>query len=178
MSDTRIVVSARAFKCEPWLLENGNPDRMRPVPGTWTLAPANLRERGVHGVLCCPNCNQCALIRADMGKLENGTCTLKGFSCAKCGFLCDARLQDWDKRKLFCVAYETSEIRDGKLIVHPHKEHLHAVSEAEARFFFEQSHLNIRYNIVGVAVVLGFFQRSEKDDTVLYADGPPPAPAA
>jgi hypothetical protein len=78
--------------------------------------------------------------------------------------VCRVILKDWDKRRLYCAAYET---RDGDTLK-PHKEYLHATDDKEAlKFFWAQHKLSEVTNLVGIAPVVGFFTQSEKTDRIL-----------
>src|SRR3982751_2170724 len=103
----QITVEDITFPLTPWIVEGTFGERMQPVCGSWTLAPESLCRQGVKGIISCPNqlCKQAALIPWNMGDMDNGCLQLKGFCCAKCGMVCNARLQAWDTRKLYCVAY-------------------------------------------------------------------------
>lgn len=172
MSATVQVEEIR-FACQPWLLKNGDPNQMRPVQGTWTLAPWELRKRGIHGILSCPRCAAASILSPNMGTLEHGVCVIPGFQCAKCGFICNVRCLDWDKRKLFCICYETDHVAGGKPVVVAHKHYTHAENRAEALFFFEQSTaLTIKCRVVDCAPVIGYFfnEKTDKDARTLRAD--------
>lgn len=159
MNDVAIVVREVQFSCTPWLIEDEK--RIQPVPGTWTLAPVSLWNRGIHGVLSCPNCSKAALIPHEMGEpASRGRRLLKQFGCT-CGFVCNALLEDWDTRKLYCVVWHMFD-SNGKILVE--KDYMHALSREEARYFFEQSHLGTRYQIVDVGPVVGYFMKNEKNE--------------
>jgi len=149
------------FPCIPWKLDDGG---IHPEKGSWTLTPQSLRELRpeIEALLCCPNCSAvmpfAKLPTDDIDrKHQTGVLTRRDLQC-KCGLLFTAKLLDWDKRRLYCVAYETFR---GLEIV-PHKEYLHAETDVQARYFFEQGHVRERYNIVGIAPVVGYFA-DEKD---------------
>jgi hypothetical protein len=159
MNDVQVIIREIRFPCVPWVQDG--PESLQPVRGTWTLVPEALWNKGVHGVLSCPHCGKAALIPHEMGEtIEKGARRLNQLRC-ECGFTCHAILEDWDLRKLFCVAWESYD-SNGKVI--PQKDYMHATSSEEAIFFFEQSHIGMRYHIVGAAPVIGYFARSEKNE--------------
>lgn len=184
MSDTLIQVDEVIFPCTPWRIEGDKGERISPVPGTWTLAPEALWEQGIRALICCPNmeCKQAALLRYDMGEVENGTLKLRSFSCAKCGRLMHAKLQAWDTRQLFCIAYE---IQPGQYLDwnHPEahielrKEYMHAESRDEAFAFFVGgtgfllTTRKVAWRIIDVGHAIGFFgKESDKDQVNLSVD--------
>ena len=148
--------------CKPWLTDADNSDRMQPIPSTWTLAPVSMRNRGIHGIYCC-HCGNCCLIPYTMGESDNGARIIKRFQCVKCKHFAHLRLQDWDKRKLFCIAYETFIDKDRERIAVLNKEYTHAETREQAMYFFEQSHLDIEYRLIDVGRVIGYFG-TEKDE--------------
>jgi hypothetical protein len=177
MSDTQITVDLVRFPLLPWAIEGELGERIQPIPGTWTLAPELLCKQGIKGIVCCPNreCKTPALIPYDMGEVENGALALTAFQCAKCGLICNARLLEWDTRKLYCVAYEI--IRPNNTAV-GRKEYLHAESREQAIAYFcngtgyQLDHVSKqKWRLVDAAVAIGFFgQRSDKDQKILSAD--------
>ena len=159
VNDVALVVREVTYPCVPWKVEGDQ--KIQPVRGTWTLAPIGYWEKGMHGVLSCANCGKPALLPHDLGEaMPRGVRKLKQLGCS-CGFVCDALLEDWDLRKLYCIVWETYDT-GGKVI--PQKDYMHAVSREETLYLFEQSHLGIRYRIVDAAPVVGYFAKSEKDD--------------
>lgn len=176
MSDTKLVYSTVNFPLEPWRIEGEKAEAIWPVPGSWTLAPDPLLRRGIKALLCCPNCKQAALITPSMGEVINGVCELKAFSCRQCGFLCDARLQGWDTKKLYCIAYKVLDEKSGAVLVDKageeiRKEYTHGDSREQVFMFFVEGRKTMgRFVIVDVAPVIGFFgkeaDKDQKDLTV------------
>lgn len=163
------------FPCEEWVAARtpeGELVGIDPVPGTWTLIGGEDRRRffekglDVKALFACPNCKQVGYIPEGFNPpVELGdTKPLPELHCRKCKFVCRVVLKNWDKRRLYCAAYET---RDGDTLK-PHKEYLHAVDEAEAKRFFWAAHKVTEVsNLVGIAPVVGFFTQSEKTDRLL-----------
>lgn len=159
MADVQIVVHELRFPCVPWVQDG--PESLQPVRGTWTLVPVPLWEKGIHGVLSCPKCGKSSLVPHDMGEtIERGARKLNELQC-ECGFVCHAVLEDWDLRKLYCVAWEAYDT-NGK--VFPQKDYMHATSREECVFLFEQSHIGQRYHIVDAAPVVGYFVPNAKNE--------------
>lgn len=158
------------FPCVPWKVRG---ETLAPIPGTWTLAPEALCMQGVKGIIACPNreCQQAALIRFDMGSLDNGALQLDRFQCAGCGFVCNARLSDWDKRKLFCCVYEFLDANG--VATEQKKEYLHAENRGEAFLFFSNSvgyELDARkqrWRMVDCALAIGYFGQEKTDKDLL-----------
>jgi hypothetical protein len=83
---------------------------------------------------------------------------LPSWHCRQCNFTCKVVLVDWDKRKLYCAAYETYPDDSTKIITH--KEYLHAESDQDAKIQFWNGRLTsekARINLIGIAPVIGFF---------------------
>lgn len=163
------------FPCAPWKTRGDSPAdfSMSPVPGTWTLAPEFLCAQGVRGIVCCPNreCQRAVLVRFDMGKLDNGALQLDSFQCAGCGMHYNARLAEWDKRKLFCSVYELLDANG--IAVAERKEYTHAVDRAEAYMFFlssvghELDRLKKKWRMVDCGLAIGYFGVEKKDKDLL-----------
>jgi hypothetical protein len=164
------------FPCEEWIAQRtleGELVGIKPVAGSWTLVGGDDRrrfaERGldVKAMFACPRCEQVGFIPESFNPTTvlGDSEVLPELRCRKCHFGCRAVLKDWDKRKLYCAAFET---RDGDSLK-PHKEYLHAVDLEEATRFFWAQHprLGEVSNLVGIAPVVGFFAKSEKDDRTL-----------
>jgi hypothetical protein len=157
MMGAEVVVPTIEFPCEPWLMRNET--EIQPVPGTWTLAPLTLRQKmGVKGIISCPSCGNASLLLKDSGEKADRPVDqlFKDWHC-RCGHVCNAILLDWDKRKLYCVVYETFEGSHDSPRVIPHKEYLHAESDVEAKALFWAGHPNECINLVDAAPVIGFF---------------------
>lgn len=180
ISDAKKVDVVR-FPCMPWAVQGTFGERMQPIPGTWTLAPETLCAAGVKGVVCCPNraCHECALIPHDMGTMLEGVLHLQAFSCRKCGFMCNMRLLEWDKRKLFCIVYEllNSDVPDDLSKVVGRKEYTHAETREQAISYFVAGtgymldHARQPWRLVDAAVAIGYFgQKDDQDQKVLTAD--------
>ena len=155
----KIQIRTVEFRCEPWVMRNAL--EIQPIAGTWTLAPMDLRQsRGVKGILACPQCGQAALIHKDMGEKADDLkdLILDEWRCYGCDYHCKAHILDWDKRKLYCAAFETAPDGPSGSIV-AHKEYLHAESTEDATVQFWAGHpvTDGITNLVGVALVIGFF---------------------
>ena len=159
------------FPCEEWVAVRTSTGEMvsaHPVAGTWTLIGGEDRrrffERGlnVKALFACPRCKQIGIIPEGFNPpTELGdTKPLPELHCRMCNFGCRIILKDWDKRRLYCAAYET---RDGDTLK-PHKDYLHAVDELEAKKFFWAQHPGGEVtNLVGIAPVIGFFAKSKDE---------------
>jgi hypothetical protein len=166
------------FPCTPWAVDGAKDERMQPIPGTWTLAPEALCRQGIKGVICCVNrtCKESALIRFDMGEVDNGVLRLENFECRACKLVINARLLQWDRRKLFCVVYEI--LKDEGLTVIPRKEYMHAIDRGEAIMMFaagtgyQLDHVQkVTWRMVDTGLAIGYFgQESDKDQTKLSVD--------
>lgn len=161
------------FPCEEWVAmrtPEGELVSIHPVAGTWTLLGGEDRRRfwlkgmDVKAMFACPRCNKVGFIPEGFKpQVEFGdTKELPELHCRECKFGCRIILKDWDKRKLYCAAFETFENNDLKT----HKQYLHAIDEDEAKKFFwaQYNPLEVKINLVGIAPVIGFFAKSEKDD--------------
>lgn len=169
----RQVVDTIEFPYEEWIVlrkPDGEIASVRPVKGTWTLLGGEDRRRmamrGLHikGLISCPECSQTSFLSASFDPpkhLGDGKPSCE-YKCNHCSLVCRLILKDWDRRKLYCVCYET---RNGDGLA-AHKEYLHAVDELEARKFFWASHGKEVTNLVGVAPALGFFAE-DKDERKL-----------
>jgi hypothetical protein len=149
--------------CTPWVIK-GDGERIEPQPGTWTLAPEKFLRQGVKGILSCPACNTCALVPFTMGSDVQGTRLLPRFQCAHCKLVANLKLQEWDRRKLWCTAYEiTSGPGEGL-----HKEYTHAENREEVMYAFLQTRKLPRYRLVDVGQVVGYFgHEKDKNQTEL-----------
>ena len=172
MTGAQIDVKSLDFRCEPWPIQGETmlDFHCTPILGTWTLTPEFLLRKGVKGILACPNCAHAALIRHDMGDVINGVCEIRSFSCDKCGFACHPRLLHWDKRKLFCIAYEKLDEITGLPMVNSdgdfvRKEYAHHETREDAfRMFVEGRRTAGRFRVIDVGPVIGFFgKESDKD---------------
>ena len=177
MTAAQITVKSLDFRLEPWRIDGETlvDFRISPIPGTWTLAPEILLKKGIKGLISCPRCHQAALIRYDMGTMVNGVLEIQGFSCAKCGFACHPRLLEWDRRKLFCIAYEIIDQKSGLPMVDKNgdftrKQYTHALSREEAFTCFVETRAAVghRFRVIDVGPVVGFFGlESDKNQTDL-----------
>jgi hypothetical protein len=144
---------------------------LHPVAGTWTLLGGEDRRRfsekgmDVKAMFACPRCAQIGLIPEGFNPpVEFGdTKPLPELHCRKCMFGCRATLKEWDKRKLYCAAFETHENN----VLNTHKQYLHATDEVEGKKFFWAQYNPLEVHLVGIAPVVGFFAKSEKDLTTL-----------
>ena len=159
------------FPCEEWAAmrtPEGELVSIHPVAGTWTLLGGEDRfrfyEKGmdVKAMFACPRCGKVGFIPEGFNPpVEFGdTKPLPELHCRECKFGCRVILKEWDKRKLYCAAFETWENNDLKI----HKQYLHAVNETEAKKFFWAQYSPLNTHLVGIAPVIGFFAKSEKDD--------------
>jgi len=164
------------FPCEAWKIDGETmmDFRILPIPGSWTLAPELLLRKGIKALVSCPNCKQAALIRHDMGTVVNGVNEISAFRCVGCGLTCNLRLQHWDKRKLFCIAYEALDADTGVAVPnnkgeYVRKEYTHALSRQEAFSTFVEVRKTMgRFRVVDVGEVIGFFgSEADKDQTNL-----------
>jgi hypothetical protein len=162
----QVQVQDIVFPCVPWRIEGDDAERIEPVPGTWTLAPHKFAVQGIHGLLCCPNCKFPCLVRHDMGQTVNGCQEIAHFQCAKCRLLANLKLQEWDSRKMFCIAYHpaasaghpAANVGLGPVM----KEYTHALSREDAWFAFVTCNPGAR--LVDVGQVVGFFAKATDKD--------------
>jgi len=149
-----ILLETVEFPCEPWVTRGLE---ILPESGTWTLAPQSVWHLGIKGILSCPRCSEACGILHDMGeKADNPShLTIKQWHCQKCHFQCRPMLLDWDKRKLYCAAFET--LVDG--VLKANKEYMHAVDEqdATAQFWNGRIAADNVVKLVGVAPAIGYF---------------------
>lgn len=161
------------FPCEEWAAmrtPEGELVSINPVAGTWTLLGGEDRRRffekgmNVKALFSCPRCSKVGFIPEGFNPpVQFGdTKELPELHCRECKFGCRIILKEWDKRKLYCAAFETFENNDLKT----HKHYLHAIDEDEAKKFFwaQYNPLVVKIHLVGIAPVIGFFAKSEKDD--------------
>lgn len=155
------------FACVAWEVIGPS---IKPIPGTWTLPPHVLRETFQHltkevvGLFSCPHCNTPVMLTRDQVEVDavKRVASLELFRCAKCPFACKAVFQEWDKRKLYCVAFETPTADGG---IEANKQYFHAIDLADANHQFRESHRGVPIiRIVGVAPVIGFFINDSKGD--------------
>jgi hypothetical protein len=151
------VLDTIEIPCERWILRNN--EEILPVVGTWTLTTEIGWELGAKGILSCPNCGYPCYILHGMGvKAEDVPINqvIENWMCRSCHLLCRIILLEWDKRRLYCAAYETMG-GDGKVIAN--KEYMHAESESEARVQFWNGRIaadNV-IRLVAVGPVIGYF---------------------
>ena len=158
------IVETITFAHKEWVAirnKEGHIVSTRPVPGTWTLLAAEDRERMakkrlyVKGLICCPRCQQTSFLPETFDppkELGDGKPHCE-YQCNGCDLVCRIILKDWDRRKLYCACYETIRGAD----IQPHKQYLHAVTEAEARHYFWAQHQPRVTHLVAIAPVIGFF---------------------
>lgn len=165
MSDVQIKTQVVMFPCEPWQWKP-NEGSIQPIKGTWTLAPLEVRvKQNILALVSCPNCGLATLLTEELVTLNplthNGEMPL--LRCAGCPFACQPVFLEWDKRKLFCAAYE--KIIEGK--IKAFKEYMHAEDVNEARKNFLAGHCNDIIpvsNIVGIARVIGYIVQDDKGE--------------
>ncbi len=150
-----IVLSTIEFPCEPWVMRGYE---ILPESGTWTLAPESVWHLGIKGILSCPRCSEACGVMDGMGERgedDRQSFVLKTWHCNKCHLEARVILKDWDKRRLYCAAFET--LVDGVLT--PNKEYMHAVDDqdATAQFWNGRIKADNVTKLVGVAPVIGYF---------------------
>ncbi|HEX6826564.1 MAG TPA: hypothetical protein VF077_09650 [Nitrospiraceae bacterium] len=159
------------FPCEEWVAmrtPEGELVSINPVAGTWTLLGGEDRRRfhqkgmNVKAMFACPRCNKVGFIPEGFKPpVQFGdTQELPELHCRACHFGCRVVLKDWDKRKLYCAAFEVTV--NGVMKVE--KQYLHAEDEAEAKKFFWAQYSPLKVYLVAIAPVIGFFAKSEKDE--------------
>lgn len=179
MTATQVEAEIIEFPCEEWPAardkDTGILVSLYPVAGTWTLIGGEDRrrfsERGINvkAMFACPRCKQIGMIPEGFNppKDKGDTVPLPEMHCRQCKFGCRVILKQWDKRRLYCIAYETRGIgKDKGLTIQEHKEYLHAENELEAKLFFWAAHGKEVTNLVGVAPVVGFFAQ-DKNERIL-----------
>lgn len=171
---TELIDHQIEFACIPWrtrMTDQGL--QIQPERGTWTLMPSeHPMAKDAKGILSCPNCARMYVLLPDMGEPSTNPKdrTLSSIRC-NCGLIARAILRDWNKRILYCAAFETRD-SDGNLT--PNKEYMHAESEQDAKTQFWASHppsnppSNFWINLIGIAPVVGYFalDKQEKKLTV------------
>lgn len=177
-SVTTQSVETIEFPCEEWFATRtpqGEMVGINPIPGTWTLISGEDRRRfaerslDVKAFFACPRCKQIGFIPEGFSPPRDlsDTKPLPELHCRKCKFGCRIILKNWDRRRLYCACYETSE--GGTL--HSHKDYLHAEDEVEAgKFFWAQHGPGVTpavANFIGIAPVIGFFLENPKNDNLL-----------
>ena len=175
---TSFAKNTFVFKRELWPTNDdgiaaGRRDSFNAIPESWD-APWKDAARKFHeawrkvnpswmAVLCCPKCKQIAAISSEIHSIDHNGKLTRVFECPhKCGFWCHAVLSGWNKKELFCMAYE----RDGK----PGLSYLHANDAEEARRLFgfaARAHRSLT-KVVAIAPVLGYIVK-DKDEKVLLA---------
>jgi hypothetical protein len=140
---------------------------IKPIKGTWTLLNGPdirmmaRKNMNVKGLISCPYCSHTSFIPADFNppkELGDGK-PVHEYVCESCKFVCNLVLKEWDKRKLYCICYET---RKGDSI-EPHKEYMHAETELEARRYFWAFHGSEVTFVVGIAPVVGYFPTDKNE---------------
>jgi hypothetical protein len=162
MSDVQIQSQRVRFPCITWEVQG---ESIQPVKGTWALPPPHLKHvfdrlgvgEKVRGIVACPNCGHPSILTSDIvtdDKVEH-VGVLPILRCAKCPFACEAILESWDTRKLYCVAYET---QSGDTI-RGNKEYFHGDSAQDVNEQFWAGHWHDKtiINVVGIGLVIGYF---------------------
>ncbi len=152
---TEVTLDTVEFPCEPWVMRAYE---ILPQAGTWTLAPRAIHHLNIKGILSCPRCSTVCGLLPDMGEKSADIPTdqvLKQWHCDKCHFECRVILKDWDKRQLYCAAYETL-VND---VLTANKEYMHAesVQDATNQFWNGRIEADNVVRLVGVAPVIGYF---------------------
>lgn len=168
MTDVQIQTHGTVkFAYTVWAMDGAS---IEPRPGTWSLPPLAVRETFQHaakevvGLFACPHCNTACLFTRDQIEVDgvNHTAVLKLFRCANCPLVCKAVFEEWDRRKLYCVAYET---RSPNGVIVANKEYNHAVDQQDAQHQFIEGHRGDPIvRVVGVALAIGFFVNDTKGD--------------
>ena len=170
------TVETVTFPCEEWPAtrnrDTGELVGLRPLPGTWTLISGEDRRRfakrgmSLKALFACPRCSQIGFIPEGFKPPTalGDTVELPEMHCRRCKFGCRAILKDWDKRKLYCVAFETRGKGNEKgETIESHKENHHAEYELEAKVFFWAQHGAEVTHVVGIAPVVGFFAKDKAE---------------
>jgi hypothetical protein len=166
------------FPCEEWAAmrtPEGELVSIHPVAGTWTLLGGEDRRRfsakgtNIKAMFACPRCSKVGFIPEGFNPpvAFGDTQELPELHCRECQFGCRVVLKEWDKRKLYCAAYETWDNNELKT----HKHYLHAVNEQEAKKFFWAQYSPLNVHLVAIGPVIGFFAKSEKDTKTLIVGG-------
>lgn len=169
------TVEVIEFPCEEWLATRtpqGELVGIKPIRATWTLLGGEDRRRfaekgmDVKAMFACPRCEQVGFIPESFSppKELGDTKPLPELHCRKCQFGCRIVLKQWDKRRLYCAAYETS---DGQGGFRQHKEYLHAEDDTEAKRFFWAQHGRDVVTLAGIGPVVGFFAAKPKNERIL-----------
>lgn len=149
-----------------WPLEdcNGKPT-ISPIKGTWCLVPANqVTTVRSSGIVSCPNCGEPALVPPQAIECDaESRWQLPAYQCRGCKFHGTLILQHWERRRLYCVAYEVQppggEVKGAT-------EYLHAKDAGEALKYFWAGRRKDDYvlRVVGASVVIGYFVNDTKGD--------------
>lgn len=151
-----LVLDTVEFPCIPWVMRGME---ILPQTGTWTPAPEPVvRRLGIKGILSCPRCAHVCGISDELGaKGEDNpsTLVLKQWHCDNCHLQRRVILNEWDKRKLYCAAFEC--MIGGVLT--PCKEYMHAESDQDAlaQFWNGRTASDNVVRLVAVAPVIGYF---------------------
>ena len=157
---TETVLDTVEFPCEPWVVRGYE---ILPMIGTWTLAPTTVHHLNIRGILSCPRCTEVCGITPDMGAKGEDIpidLVLKQWHCNKCHFQCRVILKDWDKRKLYCAAFET--VVDGVLTANKEYMHAESVEDATGQFWNGRIAADNVVKLVGVALVIGYFVQDDQ----------------
>lgn len=177
--DTQIQIHKVDIPLRPWLVsEDGQ--NIKPIPGTWTLAPHHIiATKKARAIVSCPNCRTMALVNRSMGTLVEGVLQLSSYRCSGCEFVGHLRLQGWDTKKLYCIAYKVwpeqkftdswgNETVTYAEVPEERKMYTHANTRQEAVFAFSQSAYG-KWEFMDCGLVVGFFGlESDRDQKVLY----------
>ena len=150
-----LVLDTVEFPCEPWVIRG---PEILPQAGTWTIAPRVTWDFGAKGIIACPRCAQAFFVLHDMGEKAEDlplNLVLKQWLCGKCHFRCRAILVDWDKRILYCAAYET--MVDGVLTANKAYMHAESIEDATSQFWNGRIAADNVVSLVAVAQVIGYF---------------------
>lgn len=135
---------------------------IKPVKGSWTLPPFKLKSAFQHpekvkALISCPQCNQATILLEEQLTVAPTLheAVANNMQCGACHFYCTATLQDFDRRKLYCVAFEVTT-SDGT--VKGIKEYFHGLNEADVRVQFYNGHIHDKIDqIVAIGQVVGLF---------------------
>lgn len=151
------------FVYRTWSVQGSS---VKPVKGSWTLPPPRLKKlftqpELVKALISCPQCNQASILTVDQLDVAPTLhiATVKNMECRACKFHCTALLTEYDRRKLYCVAYEVTVNGQPE----GRKEYFHGVDSADVTTQFFNGHINDKIDqVVGVGVVIGLFVDDEQ----------------
>lgn len=155
------VVNNIKFGFEHWPVQGAN---ISPIPGTWTLPPPKAKRilpPSTRALLSCPNCGTaCILLNSQLEEdLVEHTASVERWQCSHCKFVCNPTLLQFDRRKLYCAAFERF-LPNGT--VEGIKEYYHGIDKDDVLLQFNQGHPETNIKIVAIGVVIGYFVDDDK----------------